>query len=149
MVFENFFSSSEAGLREGSIDTRSRNCFILMTSNLCDIRPLIDDEGGVSVFEPGDVLDPGEPGNNTVGLQIKSSKQHRGNDEERTNTEGEVNVGRGAGEEVAKTGGNLNSQENDAKSNEVLNHVWVDVGHPVDDAESDEEFGNYNGSLNK
>ena len=43
----------------------------------------------------------------------------------------------------------MGNEKDDAKCNEVFHGIWIDVGHPINDAKSDKKFGNDNGGFDK
>merc|ERR1719220_2690407 len=75
--------TAEVGLVYGELVQHLVSCLdaadrvagrVLLTGDVLDPCPLVGHQGRVAVVEPRDELEPGQPGGNTPGVEVKTTK---------------------------------------------------------------------------
>ena len=73
-------------------------------------------------------------------VEVEATKEHHGDDEDRSDGEGDVGTGGDTGEEVAERHDHLEDQEGDTQEDEEPLSLRVELSHPVEDGEQDSRF---------
>ena len=131
---------------------------VWLAGDALDPIPLVDHQGGVAIVEPGDVADPGQPDRNAPDkrnmkteiihyghtvlpcVEVEATKEHHGDDEDRSDGEGDVGTGGDTGEEISEWHDHLQYQYGDTQGDEEPLSIGVELSHPVEDGEQDSRF---------